>query len=103
MTGGLVLALLACGDAAGPRRVAVVVEDGASAVQVTGRPGEELVLEFSRAPASACAVLTFPASGLRVRVPPDGPVPVSITLPSSGTLDFSCEAGGFRGVVAVGR
>ena len=88
----------------GVRRVAVEAgKDGYQPERIGGKPGEKLVLVFTRTLEAACIAQLKTPDGKLVDLPKGTPVEVAVTVPASGELGFACGMDMFHGaVVAAG-
>lgn len=119
---GLALGLAACKDepkvdrsvptpvtagtvgADGVRRVAVEAgKDGYRPERIGGKPGEKLVLVFTRTHDSTCIAQLKTPDGKLIDLPKGQPVEVAVTVPATGELGFACGMDMFHGaIVATG-
>src|ERR1044071_10461700 len=109
---GLALALVACKKEAkheprgpapvtagtvgsdGVRRVAVEAgKDGYQPDKISGKPGEKLVLVFTRTYDAACIAQLKTPDGKLVDLPKGTPVDVPVTVPAAGEVGFACGMG----------
>ena len=116
----LALALTACKKDAKPDPAAVtpvatgtVSADGVRRISVEAgtkgyvpdrigaRPGEKLVLVFTRTVDSTCIAQLKTPDGKLVDLPKGTPVEVAITVPQSGEVGFACGMDMFHGVVVA--
>jgi plastocyanin domain-containing protein len=114
----LVLALAACNKAAKPEPGAVtpastgtVGSDGVRRISIEAgtkgyvpdrigaKPGEKLVLVFTRTVDSTCIAQLKTPDGKLVDLPKGTPVEVAVTVPQSGEVGFACGMDMFHGVV----
>jgi plastocyanin domain-containing protein len=117
---GLALALVACkqdakvepagptpvtAGAAGPdgvRRVAVDAgKEGYRPERIGGKPGEKLVLVFTRTYDAACIAQLKTPDGKLVDLPKGTPVEVPVTVPATGEVGFACGMDMFHGAVVA--
>ena len=116
---GLGLALAGCKDAKvegavptpvtagtvgpdGVRRVAVDAgKDGYQPERIGGKPGEKLVLVFTRTIDAACIAQLKTPEGKLIDLPKGAPVDVPVTVPASGELGFACGMDMFHGAVVA--
>jgi hypothetical protein len=76
--------------------------DGFVPASIPARPGEAIVLRFTRTATSGClSTIAVPASGVSRQLPLGQAVDVSVVAPSSGALDFQCGMGMVRGRIVV--
>jgi plastocyanin domain-containing protein len=86
----------------GVRRVAVEAgKDGYQPDRIGGRPGEKLVLVFTRTHDAACIAQLKTPDGKLVDLPKGQPVDVPVTVPPSGELGFACGMDMFHGAVVA--
>jgi plastocyanin domain-containing protein len=114
----LALALAACHKearpepgAAAPVSAGTVGSDGARRIsieantkgyvpdRIAARPGEKLVLVFTRTVDSSCIAQLKTPDGKLVDLPKGTPVEVAVTAPASGEVGFACGMDMFHGVV----
>jgi plastocyanin domain-containing protein len=119
---GLVLLVAACKDKAkvdpavptpvsagtvaadGVRHVAVEASlKGYQPERIGGKPGEKLVLVFTRTADSACIEQLKTPDGKVVDLPRGKPVEVAVTVPQSGEVGFACGMDMVRGAVVAER
>jgi plastocyanin domain-containing protein len=104
----LAIALVACKDAKveppgptpvtagtvgadGVRRVAIEANTkGYQPDRIGGKPGEKLVLVFTRTADSTCIAQLKTPDGKLVDLPKGAPVEVAVTVPQTGELGFAC-------------
>jgi hypothetical protein len=88
----------------GVRRVPVDAgKDGYQPERIGGKPGEKLVLVFTRTYDAACIAQLKTPDGKLIDLPKGTPVEVAVTVPASGELGFACGMDMFHGaVVAAG-
>lgn len=86
----------------GVRRVPVQVrEEGYAPDRIPGKPGERLILEFTRKVDGHCYEELKTPDGKLVALPKDKPVDVPVTVPASGELKFACGMDMLSGVVVA--
>ncbi|HEY0484057.1 MAG TPA: cupredoxin domain-containing protein [Kofleriaceae bacterium] len=86
----------------GARRIAV--EAGMKGYQperIGGKPGEKLVLVFTRTADSTCIAQLKTPEGKLVDLPRGTPVEVAVTVPASGEVGFACGMDMFHGAVVA--
>jgi plastocyanin domain-containing protein len=117
---GLTLALVACKkeakvEPAGPtpvtagttgadgvRRVAVDAgKEGYRPERIGGKPGEKLMLVFTRTVDATCIAQLKTPDGKLVDLPKGTPVEVPVTVPATGELGFACGMDMFHGAVVA--
>lgn len=88
----------------GVRRVAIDAgKDGYRPERIHGKPGEKLMLVFTRTVDAACLaqVKTPPPESKLVDLPKGTPVEVAVTVPATGELGFACGMDMFHGVIVA--
>ena len=88
----------------GVRRVAV--EAGTKGYQperIGGKPGEKLMLVFTRTADSSCIAQLKTPDGKLLDLPKGTPVEVAVTVPQSGEVGFVCGMDMIRGAVVADR
>jgi plastocyanin domain-containing protein len=86
----------------GVRRVAVDAgKDGYRPERIGGKPGEKLVLVFTRTLDAACIAQLKTPDGKLIDLPKGTPVDVPVTVPASGELGFACGMDMFHGAVVA--
>lgn len=88
----------------GARRIAV--EAGMKGYQperIGGKPGEKLVLVFTRTADSTCIAQLKTPEGKLVDLPKGTPVEVAVTVPASGEVGFACGMDMFHGAVVAAK
>jgi plastocyanin domain-containing protein len=84
------------------RRVAIEANaNGYVPDRIGARPGEKLVLVFTRTIDSTCIAQLKAPDGKIVDLPKGKPVEVTVTAPASGEVAFACGMDMFRGVVVA--
>lgn len=87
----------------GVRRVAVDAgKKGYQPERIGGKPGEKLVLVFTRTDDAACIAQLKTPDGKLVDLPRGTPVEVAVTVPASGEVGFACGMDMFHGAVVAG-
>ena len=87
----------------GVRRVPVDAgRDGYQPERIGGKPGEKLVLVFTRTADSACIAQLKTPDGTLLELPRGRPVEVPVTVPASGEVAFACGMDMFHGAVVAG-
>ncbi|HEU4734034.1 MAG TPA: cupredoxin domain-containing protein [Kofleriaceae bacterium] len=69
--------------------------------RIGARPGEKLVLVFTRTVDSTCIAQLKTPDGKLVDLPKGAPVEVPVTVPASGEVAFACGMDMFHGVVVA--
>jgi plastocyanin domain-containing protein len=88
--------------AEGVRRVAVDAgKDGYRPERIGGKPGEKLVLVFTRTYDAACIAQLKAPDGRLVDLPRGTPVEVPVTVPATGEVGFACGMDMFHGAVVA--
>ena len=117
---GLAVALIACKNDAkvdpsvptpvtagtvgadGARHVAIDAgKEGYRPERIGGKPGEKLVLVFTRTADSACIEQLKTPDGKLVDLPKGHPVEVAVTVPQTGEVGFVCGMDMIRGAVVA--
>lgn len=88
----------------GVRRVAVDAgKEGYRPDRIGGKPGEKLVLVFTRTYDAACISQLKTPDGKLVDLPMGKPVEVAVTVPATGELGFACGMDMFHGAVVASK
>jgi plastocyanin domain-containing protein len=69
--------------------------------KIAGKPGEKMVLVFTRTADSECISQLKAPDGKLVDLPMNKPVEVAVTVPQSGEVGFACGMDMFHGVVVA--
>jgi plastocyanin domain-containing protein len=86
----------------GSRHIPVAVNaDGYTPDKIPGKPGEKLVLVFTRTVDSSCIAQVKVPDGKLVDLPMNTPVEVAVTVPQTGEVGFACGMDMFHGVVVA--
>jgi plastocyanin domain-containing protein len=86
----------------GIRHVAIEAnKDGYTPAKIDGKPGEKLVLVFTRTADSSCISQLKAPDGNMVDLPMNKPVEVAVTVPQTGEVGFACGMDMFHGVVVA--
>jgi plastocyanin domain-containing protein len=86
----------------GVRRVAVEAgAEGYKPDRIGGKPGEKLMLVFTRKVDSTCVEQLKTPDGKLVDLPKDKPVEVAVTVPEAGEVGFACGMDMLHGVVVA--
>ena len=86
----------------GIRRVAVEAgKEGYRPERIGGKPGEKLVLVFTRVVDSTCIAQLKTPDGTLIDLPKGTPVEVAVTVPASGEVGFACGMDMFHGAVVA--
>jgi plastocyanin domain-containing protein len=84
----------------GERRVPVEANlKGYQPDRIGGKPGEKLVLVFTRTADSSCIAQLKTPDGKLVDLPKGTPVEVHVTVPATGELGFACGMDMFHGSI----
>jgi plastocyanin domain-containing protein len=84
----------------GARRISIEANTkGYVPDRIGGKPGEKLVLVFTRTVDSTCIAQIKTPDGKLVELPKGAPVEVPVTVPASGEVGFACGMDMFRGAV----
>jgi hypothetical protein len=84
------------------RRVAIEAnKDGYTPAKIPGKPGEKLVLEFTRTFEADCIAKLKTPDGQTIELPMNKPVDVAVTVPQTGEVGFACGMDMFHGVVVA--
>jgi plastocyanin domain-containing protein len=67
--------------------------------RIGGKPGEKLVLVFTRTADSTCIAQLKTPGGKLIDLPKGAPVEVAVTVPASGEVGFACGMDMFHGAV----
>jgi plastocyanin domain-containing protein len=86
----------------GARHVAIEAnKEGYTPDKIAGKPGEKLVLTFTRTADSSCIAQLKAPDGAMVDLPLGKPVDVAVTVPQTGEVGFACGMDMFHGVVVA--
>jgi plastocyanin domain-containing protein len=86
----------------GTRHVAVEAgKDGYVPDKIAGKPGEKLVLTFTRTVDASCISQLKAPDGQMVDLPMGKSVDVAVTVPQTGEVGFACGMDMFHGVVVA--
>ncbi len=89
-------------SADGTTRIAIEAnKDGYTPARIPGKPGEKLVLVFTRTAALDCISKLKTPDGKLVDLPLGKPVEVPVTVPATGEVGFACGMDMFHGVVVA--
>lgn len=92
--------IVATVGADGLRHIAVEASnEGYKPDKIPGKPGEKLVLTFTRTGDSSCISQVKAPDGKLVDLPLNKPVDVAVNLPQTGEVTFVCGMGMFHGTV----
>jgi len=86
----------------GIRHVPVTAsKEGYAPDKIAGKPGEKLVLVFTRTADAECISQLKAPDGKLVDLPLGKPVEVAVTVPQTGEVGFACGMDMFHGVVVA--
>ena len=86
----------------GVRRIDVMAsENGYNPDRIAAKPGEKLVLVFTRTVEGECLSQVKTPDGKVVDLPMNKPVEVAITAPESGEVTFVCGMDMFKGTIVT--
>jgi plastocyanin domain-containing protein len=84
----------------GVRRIPVEAGlEGYKPERIGGKPGEKLVLVFTRTVDASCLAQLKAPDGKLVDLPKGAPVEIAVTVPATGEVGFACGMDMFHGVV----
>lgn len=75
--------------------------DGYAPERIPGKPGEKLLLVFTRTSDSECVAQLKTPDGKLVELPMNKPVEVPVTVPTDGEVKFACGMDMLSGVVVA--
>lgn len=76
-------------------------KEGYKPDKIPGKPGEQIVLVFTRTADSECISQLKAPDGKLVDLPLNKPVEVAVTVPKTGEVGFACGMDMFHGVVVA--
>ncbi|MEO8844539.1 MAG: cupredoxin domain-containing protein [Kofleriaceae bacterium] len=86
----------------GVRHIAITVDtSGYKPEKIAGKPGEKLVLVFTRTADSTCIAQLVTPDKKTVDLPMNTPVEVAVTVPQTGEVGFACGMDMFHGTVVA--
>lgn len=86
----------------GLRRVAIEAgTEGYVPDKIPGKPGEKMVLVFTRTADAECISQLKTPEGKLVDLPKGAPVEVNVTVPQTGALTFACGMDMFHGSIVA--
>jgi Cu+-exporting ATPase len=86
----------------GVRRISIEANtNGYVPDRIAARPGEKLVLVFTRTVDSTCIAQLKTPDGKLVDLPKGTPVEVAVTVPDTGEVGFACGMDMFHGVIVA--
>ncbi|MBX3162004.1 MAG: cupredoxin domain-containing protein [Deltaproteobacteria bacterium] len=84
----------------GARKVAIEAnKEGYVPAEIVGKPGEKLVLVFTRTVKGECLARVKTPDGKVVELPMNTPVEVPVTVPQGGEVRFACDMDMFFGKI----
>jgi plastocyanin domain-containing protein len=84
----------------GVRKISIEAgNEGYRPDRIAGKPGEKLVLVFTRTVDASCISQLKTPDGKLVDLPKGTPVEVAVTVPERGEVGFACGMDMFHGVV----
>jgi plastocyanin domain-containing protein len=89
-------------DKDGVRRIPITAStEGYKPDRIPGKPGEKLVLVFTRTADSTCIAQLVTPDKKTVDLPMNTPVEVAVTVPQTGEVGFACGMDMFHGTVVA--
>jgi plastocyanin domain-containing protein len=86
----------------GVRRIDVAASmNGYNPERIAGKPGEKLMLVFTRTVEGECLSQLKTPDGKVVDLPMNKPVEVAVTVPAQGELSFACGMDMFKGTIVA--
>jgi len=86
----------------GVRRIDVKAsQNGYNPERIAGKPGEKLMLVFTRTIEGECLSHLKTPEGKVVELPMNQPVEVAVTVPQQGELTFACGMDMFKGTIVA--
>ena len=86
----------------GVRKVPVTADtSGYKPERIVGKPGEKLLLVFTRTADSTCIAQLVTPDKKTIELPMNTPVEVAVTVPATGEVGFACGMDMFHGVVVA--
>jgi plastocyanin domain-containing protein len=86
----------------GVRKIDVMASmNGYNPERIAGKPGEQLVLVFTRTVEGECLRELKTPEGKVIELPMNKPVEVPVTLPQAGEVAFACGMDMFKGTIIV--
>ena len=86
----------------GVRRIDVMASiNGYNPERIAGKPGEKLMLVFTRTIEGECLAQLKTPDGKLIELPMNKPVEVAVTVPQTGELAFACGMDMFKGTVVA--
>jgi len=89
-------------DKDGVRRIEVTANtEGYKPDKIAGKPGEKLMLVFTRTADSSCISQLVTPDKQTVDLPLNKPVEVAVTVPQTGSVGFACGMDMFHGTIVA--
>jgi plastocyanin domain-containing protein len=89
-------------DKDGVRRIEVTANtEGYKPDKIMGKPGEKLMLVFTRTADASCIAQLVTPDKKTVDLPMNKPVEVAVTVPQTGEVGFACGMDMFHGTVVA--
>lgn len=89
-------------DKDGVRRIPITASnEGYKPDRIPGKPGEKLMLVFTRTADSTCIAQLVTPDKKTVDLPMNTPVEVAVTVPQTGEVGFACGMDMFHGTVVA--
>lgn len=86
----------------GVRRIEVEAgKDGYVPSKIAGKPGEKLVLVFTRTVEGECLRELKTPAGELVELPMNKPIEIAVSVPDDGEVGFACGMDMFKGVIVA--
>jgi plastocyanin domain-containing protein len=84
------------------RRIEITANtEGYKPDKIVGKPGEKLMLVFTRTADSSCIAQLVTPDKQTVDLPLNKPVEVAVTVPATGQVGFACGMDMFHGAVVA--
>jgi plastocyanin domain-containing protein len=89
-------------SADGMRHIAITADtNGYKPEKIAGKPGEKLVLVFTRTADATCISQLVTPDKKTIDLPMNTPVEVAVTVPQTGDVGFACGMDMFHGTVVA--
>jgi plastocyanin domain-containing protein len=89
-------------QADGVRRIEIEAgKEGYVPSKILGKPGEKLILVFTRTIEGECLAELKTPGGVTVELPMNKPVEIAVSVPADGEVAFACGMDMFKGVVVA--
>ena len=89
-------------DKDGVRHVPIEAgSEGYKPETIKGKPGEKLVLVFTRTVDGDCLAKVKLPDGKEVALPMNTPTDVAVTVPQTGKVEFACAMEMYKGVIVA--